>query len=102
MDKGDCVRLICYRKFDFRFLFNLSQISKQPPFVRHSDVFHWDCLSAREAALPANTALGGRVCPTCQKQIFPSENLISPVADVLRNRLGQVNWGRNELGLPLV
>lgn len=24
------------------------------------------------------------------------------MADVLRQRLGQVNWGRNELGLPLV
>lgn len=71
-------------------------------FFFYSDVFHWECLSARESSLPANTALGGRVCPTCQKQIFPPENLISPVADVLRNRLGQVNWGRNELGLPLV
>lgn len=28
--------------------------------------------------------------------------MISPVADYLRSRLGQVNWGRNELGLPLV
>lgn len=52
--------------------------------------------------MPANTAPSGHTCPTCNYQIFPHPKLISPVADVLRQRLGQVNWGRNELGLPLV
>lgn len=66
------------------------------------DVFHWDCLNTRESSLPANTAPSGHTCPTCNDQIFPPPNLISPVADVLRSCLGQVNWGRNELGLPLV
>lgn len=42
------------------------------------------------------------VCPVCSDSIFPASNLVSPVADILRSRLGQVNWGRNELGLPLV
>lgn len=52
--------------------------------------------------MPANTAPSGHTCPTCNYQIFPHPKLISPVADVLRSLLGQVNWGRNELGLPLV
>lgn len=65
-------------------------------------MFHWDCVNARESAMPANTSPSGRTCATCSDQIFPPAKLVSPVADVLRNLLGQVNWGRNELGLPLV
>lgn len=38
----------------------------------------------------------------CADHVFPPANLISPVADVLRSLLGQVNWGRSELGLPLL
>lgn len=38
----------------------------------------------------------------CSDPIFPPPNLVSPVCEALRNRLSQVNWGRNELGLPLV
>lgn len=38
----------------------------------------------------------------CSDHVFPPANLISPVADVLRSLLGQVNWGRSELGLPLL
>uniref|UniRef100_A0A182YMX0 Zinc finger protein-like 1 homolog n=1 Tax=Anopheles stephensi TaxID=30069 RepID=A0A182YMX0_ANOST len=77
-DSDDCVRLICYH------------------------VFHWKCLNARQQMLPPNTAPGGHTCPICSEPLFPPSNLVSPVADVLRVRLGQVNWGRNELGLPLV
>lgn len=66
------------------------------------DVFHWSCLNERQSGLPANTAPGGHTCPTCYDQIFPPSNLISPVADVLRNRLRQSTWGRDELGLVLV
>jgi len=75
---GDCVRLVCYH------------------------VYHWECLNARQSSLPSNTAPSGHLCPSCLDQIFPPPNLISPVADYLRSRLGQVNWGRNELGLPLL
>ncbi|XP_058127815.1 zinc finger protein-like 1 homolog [Anopheles ziemanni] len=77
-DSDDCVRLICYH------------------------VFHWKCLNARQQLLPPNTAPGGHTCPICSDPIFPPGNLVSPVADVLRVRLGQANWGRNELGLPLL
>uniref|UniRef100_A0A182PTU6 Zinc finger protein-like 1 homolog n=1 Tax=Anopheles epiroticus TaxID=199890 RepID=A0A182PTU6_9DIPT len=77
-ESDDCVRLICYH------------------------VFHWKCLNARQQMLPPNTAPGGHTCPICSEPIFPPSNLVSPVADVLRVRLGQVNWGRNELGLPLI
>lgn len=67
-----------------------------------SDVFHWSCLDERESAMPSNTAPGGHTCPTCYDQIFPSSNLISPVADVLRNRLKKTSWGRDEFGAILV
>uniref|UniRef100_A0A182IUE4 Zinc finger protein-like 1 homolog n=1 Tax=Anopheles atroparvus TaxID=41427 RepID=A0A182IUE4_ANOAO len=77
-ESDDCVRLICYH------------------------VFHWKCLNARQQMLSPNTAPGGHTCPICSDPIFPPGNLVSPVADVLRVRLGQVNWGRNELGLPLL
>uniref|UniRef100_A0A182QUK3 Zinc finger protein-like 1 homolog n=1 Tax=Anopheles farauti TaxID=69004 RepID=A0A182QUK3_9DIPT len=84
-DSDDCVRLICYRTG-----------------LTGRDVFHWRCLNARQQMLPPNTAPGGHTCPLCSEPLFPPANLVSPVADVLRVRLGQVNWGRNELGLPLM
>jgi hypothetical protein len=70
-----------------------------------TDVFHWACLNAQQQGLPANTAPGGRICPqqpNCSEPIFPPVNLVSPIADHLRSRLSQVNWGRNELGMPLL
>uniref|UniRef100_A0A6B2EI55 Zinc finger protein-like 1 homolog n=1 Tax=Phlebotomus kandelakii TaxID=1109342 RepID=A0A6B2EI55_9DIPT len=78
LDADECVRLICFH------------------------VFHWKCINSRQESLPPNTAPGGHSCPTCAEKIFPPVHLVSPVADVLRNRLQQVNWGRNELGLPLL
>lgn len=78
LENGDCIRLICYH------------------------VFHWECLNARQSGLPPTTAPGGHTCPICSNAIFPPPNLISPVADMLKSRLGQVNWGRNELGLPML
>lgn len=44
----------------------------------------------------------GRRCPICSDVIFPPSNLVSPVSEALRAKLSQVNWGRNELGLPLL
>lgn len=65
-------------------------------------MFHWECLNQFQLSLPPNTAPSGRKCPICADSIFPPANLASPVSEALRNRLSQVNWGRNELGLPLV
>ncbi|KAL7730329.1 hypothetical protein ACLKA6_016575 [Drosophila palustris] len=78
LEQGECVRLVCYH------------------------VYHWDCLNARQAGLPANTAPSGHQCPSCSVEIFPTSNLVSPVADALKNYLAQVNWGRNGLGLALL
>ena len=44
----------------------------------------------------------GYTCPTCNECIFPSENLVSPVADALRGLLSNVNWARPGMGLPLL
>jgi hypothetical protein len=42
------------------------------------------------------------MCPSCKVGLFPANNLVSPVADVLREKLAGVNWARAGLGLPLV
>lgn len=73
-----CVRLICYH------------------------VFHWVCLDKFARSLPSDTAPAGYTCQTCSECIFPSENLVSPVADALRGLLSDVNWARAGLGLPLL
>ncbi|EDW16346.1 zinc finger protein-like 1 homolog [Drosophila mojavensis] len=78
LEQGECVRLVCYH------------------------VYHWDCLNARQASLPANTAPSGHQCPSCSVEIFPTSNLVSPVADALKQYLSQVNWGRSGLGLALL
>lgn len=66
------------------------------------DVFHWSCLDHYSRQLPATTAPRGYTCPSCKSPLFPLSNLISPVADVLREKLAGVNWARAGLGLPLV
>ena len=67
-----------------------------------ADVFHWACLNEAALQLPANTAPAGHRCPCCPAPLFPPANLVSPVADALRQQLQQVNWARAGLGLPLV
>ncbi|KAJ9585679.1 hypothetical protein L9F63_002469 [Diploptera punctata] len=74
----DCVRLICYH------------------------VYHWACLDQFARQLPATTAPAGYTCPSCKVGLFPANNLVSPVADVLREKLAGVNWARAGLGLPLL
>ncbi|XP_072407345.1 zinc finger protein-like 1 [Chiloscyllium punctatum] len=74
----DTIRLICY------------------------DIFHWSCLNKMAAQLPKNTAPAGYQCPMCKGPIFPQANTVSPVANVLKERLSTVNWARVGLGLPLV
>lgn len=67
-----------------------------------TDVFHWHCLDQYAKQLPATIAPAGYTCPTCNSPIFPSSNLVSPVADILCQKFETVNWGRIGLGLPLV
>lgn len=65
-------------------------------------MYHWACLDKYARELPATTAPAGYTCPTCKERIFPDSKLVSPVADVLREKLAGVNWARAGLGLPLV
>lgn len=65
-------------------------------------VFHWACLDTYARNLPPTTAPAGYICQTCQTGIFPKPHLVSPVADVLREKLASVNWARAGLGLPLL
>lgn len=65
-------------------------------------MFHWACLDKVARSLPATTAPAGYTCPKCNTCLFPPSNLISPVADVLKEKLAGVNWARIGLGLPLV
>ncbi|XP_070578448.1 zinc finger protein-like 1 homolog [Ptychodera flava] len=78
LSEGEVVRLICY------------------------DIFHWECLDQYAKEFPANTAPAGYTCPTCKNGIFPPNNLVSPVADALKQQLSRVNWARAGLGLPLI
>ena len=54
-------------------------------------VVHWACLDSYARSLPADTAPAGFVCPACpgSESIFPPDNLVSPVADALREGLIQ-------------
>lgn len=65
-------------------------------------VFHWSCLDHFSRQLPPTTAPRGYTCPSCKSPLFPPSNLISPVADVLKEKLAGVNWARAGLGLPLL
>jgi len=67
-----------------------------------TDVYHWACLDQFAHQLPPTTAPAGYTCPSCKVGLFPAHNLVSPVADVLREKLAGVNWARAGLGLPLV
>ncbi|XP_050353821.1 zinc finger protein-like 1 homolog [Nymphalis io] len=78
LSEGECIRLTCYH------------------------VFHWECAESRYRALPRTTAPAGYLCPSCATPVFPPPNLVSPVADVLRESLAGVNWARAGLGLPLL
>lgn len=65
-------------------------------------VFHWSCLDHFCRQLPPTTAPRGYTCPSCKNPLFPPANLVSPVADVLKEKLAGVNWARAGLGLPLL
>lgn len=67
-----------------------------------TDVFHWWCLDSWARSLPSDTAPAGYTCPCCRMPLFPAPNLVSPVADVLKEKLAGVNWARTGLGLPLL
>nr|CAG4648131.1 EOG090X0ASS [Moina brachiata]SVE93180.1 EOG090X0ASS [Moina brachiata] len=78
LSEGECVRLICYH------------------------VFHTKCLDAYCRQYPPNTAPAGYVCASCSSSVFPQSNLVSPVADVLREVLSNYPWAREGLELPLL
>ncbi len=65
-------------------------------------MFHWSCLDKYASQLPANTAPAGYQCPKCKECLFPPSNLVSPVVEVLKEKLQTVNWARVGLGQSLV
>nr|CAG4652055.1 EOG090X0ASS [Triops cancriformis] len=77
LNNEECIRLTCYH------------------------VYHINCLDAWARQLPPNTAPAGFTCPTCGTAIFPPANMVSPVADALRNALSRRSWAREGLGLPM-
>jgi hypothetical protein len=62
-------------------------------------VYHWACLDSYCRNLEESN---NPQCPTCSSFIIPQPNLVSPIADVLREKLAEVNWARSAQGLPLV
>ncbi|RXG54460.1 Zinc finger protein-like 1 [Armadillidium vulgare] len=77
LELDECLRLVCY------------------------DVFHRKCLDEWASKLPKNTAPAGYRCPVCSSLIFPASNLVSPVADALREILGNYEWARDGLGMSI-
>lgn len=65
-------------------------------------VYHWACLDSYCRSLPESKNPASYECPTCNTRIIPQPNLVSIVADVLREKLNGVNWARAAQGLPLV
>ncbi|XP_014232772.1 zinc finger protein-like 1 [Trichogramma pretiosum] len=65
-------------------------------------VYHWACLDAHCRSLSESTENANFQCPECYTEIIPQPNLVSPVADVLREKLTHVNWARTVLGLPML
>ncbi len=81
LENGECVRLVCFC------------------------VFHWACIDQMARRILENapqTAPAGFTCPNCAEGLFPAANVVSPVADQLRETLKGVNWARAGLGLPLL
>ncbi|RZC31918.1 zinc finger protein-like 1, partial [Asbolus verrucosus] len=66
------------------------------------DSIRLTCYHHFSRQLPPTTAPRGYSCPSCKSALFPPSNLISPVADVLKEKLAGVNWARAGLGLPLL
>lgn len=89
--------------FHFKLSTSFLMNSLSSFFIYYSlDIFHWKCLNEQQSQLPPNTAAHGRTCPVCRKEIFPSWNLVSPVAEALKKKVATTNWGRQALGLALV
>lgn len=76
VSKGEVLRLTCY------------------------DLFHWDCFNAWALKHPEHTPASGYQCPDCKAPVFPPSKLVSPVADVIRQKFATVGWGRRCMGLP--
>lgn len=77
IDRGEVIRLTCY------------------------DLFHWDCFNAWALKFPESSKKTDYTCPDCKAQVFPPQALVSPIADVLRQKFATVGWGRKGLGMPL-
>lgn len=71
IEEGETVRLICY------------------------DLFHLTCLDRYVKSLPQNTASTTYRCPKCKKDILPPSNMVSPVAQVLRQKLMMCSWAKD-------
>ena len=56
------------------------------------DLFHWSCLDEYFRSFPSNTAPDGYTCPACHTSVFPPTNLVSPVADQVRQKLSTTSW----------
>nr|XP_027234037.1 zinc finger protein-like 1 [Penaeus vannamei] len=67
-----------------------------------ADVFHKECLNDWASRMAPNTAPAGYKCPVCSSPVFPAPNLVSPVADRLREMISIYPWAQTGLGLPLI
>lgn len=57
-----------------------------------TDIFHLKCLNDFCRQLPEDTASAGYSCPSCKVAIFPSDNVSSKLASLVRETLKSSDW----------
>eukprot|EP00026_Physarum_polycephalum_P013636 Phypoly_transcript_14058.p1 GENE.Phypoly_transcript_14058~~Phypoly_transcript_14058.p1 ORF type:complete len:246 (+),score=32.02 Phypoly_transcript_14058:53-790(+) len=62
------------------------------------DMFHPECIDVYASSLPANTALAGYTCPTCDKPILPAPANTSVLAQQIRKVFAHSPWAARVLG----
>lgn len=62
------------------------------------DMFHPECIDVYASSLPANTALAGITCPTCDKPILPTSGNTSVLAQQIKTTFANSSWANRVLG----
>jgi len=64
------------------------------------DMFHPECIDVYASSLPANTAMAGYTCPTCDKPILPAPGNTSVLALEIRKAFAHSPWAARVMGTP--
>ena len=85
----ECLRLTCYRKFQF-ILFSLLLT------LSFLDIFHLRCINNIGIEKGINVHPSQHICPDCRRPIFPLGS-VGPVWDQIHSKLADQEWARHGL-----